>query len=192
MSSGPRCWDSNTQVRSAGENGVMQPQTDEQRGKRACALTARGSISKAMKGLVGGAAQGSADCRKNWSNSPHSHEARAMALIPPLQKVPRRRRLLGVVEGTKRQRSAMTGARPQHYRYRVAPARQTAHECFGANRLNGRNIRRPSSPSQEPVRGGACFGDSTFSQWKWVFDRTRLAGIVPISPQHVVDGSARN
>ena len=32
----------------------VQPQTDEQRGKRACA---RGSISKAMKGLVGGAAQ---------------------------------------------------------------------------------------------------------------------------------------
>ena len=47
---------------------VMQPQTDEQRGKRACAMTARGSIiSKAMKGLVGGAAQGSADCRKNWT-----------------------------------------------------------------------------------------------------------------------------
>ena len=31
-----------------------QPQTEEQRGKRACAFTARGSISKAMKGLVGG------------------------------------------------------------------------------------------------------------------------------------------
>ena len=47
----------------------MQPQTDEQRGKRACALTARGSISKAMKGLVGGAAEGSADCRKNWTTA---------------------------------------------------------------------------------------------------------------------------
>ena len=42
-----------------------QPQTDEQRGKRSCALTARQSISKAMKGLVGGSAQGSADCRRN-------------------------------------------------------------------------------------------------------------------------------
>ena len=30
----------------------MQLQTDEQRGKGACALTARGSISKVMKGLV--------------------------------------------------------------------------------------------------------------------------------------------
>ena len=37
---------------------VVQPQTDEQRGKRASALTAQGSISKAMKGLVRGAAQG--------------------------------------------------------------------------------------------------------------------------------------
>ena len=43
---------------------IVQP---PQRGKKACALTARGSISKAMKGLVGGAAQGSADCRKNWT-----------------------------------------------------------------------------------------------------------------------------
>ena len=53
---------------------VMQSQTDEQRGKRACALTARGSISKAMKGLVGGAAQGTADCRKNWTSVPDSTE----------------------------------------------------------------------------------------------------------------------
>ena len=45
----------------------VQPQTDEQRGKRACALTARGSTSKVVKGLVGGAAQGSADCRRNWT-----------------------------------------------------------------------------------------------------------------------------
>ena len=44
---------------------TMQPQTDEH-GKRACALTTTGSISKAMKGIVGGAAQGSADCWKNW------------------------------------------------------------------------------------------------------------------------------
>ena len=56
-----RYWDSNTQARFAGEKRVLQPQTDEQRGKRVCALTARGSISKVMKGLVGGAAQGSAD-----------------------------------------------------------------------------------------------------------------------------------
>ena len=43
------------------EKRVMQPQTDEQRRKRACALTVGGSISKAMKGLVGGAAETSMD-----------------------------------------------------------------------------------------------------------------------------------
>ena len=47
----------------------MQPHADEQRGIRACALTARGSTSKAMKALVGGAAQGSPDCRKNWTTA---------------------------------------------------------------------------------------------------------------------------
>ena len=48
---------------------VTQPQTDEQRGKRGCALKVLGSTSKAMKGLVGGAAQGSADCRMNWTTA---------------------------------------------------------------------------------------------------------------------------
>ena len=54
----------------------MQPQTDEERGRRACAMTARGSISKAMQGLMGGAAQGLADCRKNWNHSPDPVELR--------------------------------------------------------------------------------------------------------------------
>ena len=45
--------------------GKPQPQTHEQRGRRACVLTARGSISKATKGLVGGAA----DCRRNWTTA---------------------------------------------------------------------------------------------------------------------------
>ena len=37
--------------------------------KRACALTASGSISKAVHGLVGGVAKGSAECRKNWTTA---------------------------------------------------------------------------------------------------------------------------
>ena len=49
---------------------------------------------------VGGAAQGSADCRQNWSTAPDPTELRATELIPPVQKVPRRRGQLGVVEGT--------------------------------------------------------------------------------------------
>ena len=47
----------------------MRPQTEELRRKRACALTARGSISKAMKGLVEGAAAGTAEHRKQWTAS---------------------------------------------------------------------------------------------------------------------------
>ena len=49
-----------------------QPQTDEQRGRRACAQTARGSISKAMKGLVSGAAQGRLS--QELDHSPHPTE----------------------------------------------------------------------------------------------------------------------
>ena len=47
----------------------MQPQTKEQRGKRACALTAGGSISKAMKGLVRRALSGSAECGRLWTTA---------------------------------------------------------------------------------------------------------------------------
>ena len=49
--------------------GQQQPQTEEQRGKRACALAARASISKAVKGLVGGPAAGSAEHRKHWTTA---------------------------------------------------------------------------------------------------------------------------
>ena len=47
----------------------MQAQSHEERGKRACTLTARGSILKAMTGLVSGAAQGPADGRRNWTTA---------------------------------------------------------------------------------------------------------------------------
>ena len=66
--------------------GKTQPQTDEQRGKRACALIARGSISKAMKGLVGVAAQCSADCPRNWTTDLIPRRE----LIPPEWSVLRR------------------------------------------------------------------------------------------------------
>ena len=100
----------------------VQPQTDEQRGKRPCALTARGSISKAMKGLVGGAAQGSADCRRNWTT----------ALIPrssgigthPTAECAEAADCLGrwkAQNGTGHDE----GARPEQNRYRFAATRQT-------------------------------------------------------------------
>ena len=48
---------------------TVQPQTDEQRGKTARALTTTGSISKAMERLVGEGAAGSAECRKHWTTA---------------------------------------------------------------------------------------------------------------------------
>ena len=72
----------------------VQLQKDEQRGKRACALTAcrdwwaaphRALLTVAEHGLL-----------------PSSHGARALELIPPVRRAPRRRELLGVEEGTKR------------------------------------------------------------------------------------------
>ena len=48
-----------------------------------------------MKGLVGEAAQGSADCRKNWTT------ALIQRLVTPTRNVPRHRVLLGKEAGTK-------------------------------------------------------------------------------------------
>ena len=105
----------------------MQPQTDEQRGRRACALTARGSISKAVKGPVGGAAQGSADCRKIldlsldsvelvlW-NSSHSRECAEAGRV---------------AWGGGRHKAAHAAMRAKsrcENRFCVAPACQTKHQ----------------------------------------------------------------
>ena len=80
----------------------VQPQTDEQRGKRACALTAQRSISKALKGLVGGLCWLSQklDC------SPHPTE-RVYWAFHPVQSVPMRRELLGSAGRYKAARSGM-------------------------------------------------------------------------------------
>ena len=78
----------------------VQPQTDEQREKRSRAMTARGSISKAMKGLVGGAVQGSAAGLQHSSRG-----VRALKLIPPAQSAPRRLESPGV-EGDTNSRGA--------------------------------------------------------------------------------------
>ena len=53
----------------------MQPQTEEQRGERACALTAKGSISRAMKGLVSG-----------WSSSGARQKVEALDCSPDSSK----------------------------------------------------------------------------------------------------------
>ena len=52
------------------EKTTTRPQTEEQRGKRACLCPhGQGSISKVMKGLVGGAAAGTAERRKQWTTA---------------------------------------------------------------------------------------------------------------------------
>ena len=51
------------------EGKMMQPQTEEQRGKQACALSARGAISKVMQGTRGGAAASTAEHRKQWTTA---------------------------------------------------------------------------------------------------------------------------
>ena len=53
---------------TASQNSKEGAATDRRTaGNRACALTAPRSISNAMKGLVGGAAQGSTGCRRDWT-----------------------------------------------------------------------------------------------------------------------------
>ena len=106
----------------------MQPQTDEQRGKRACALTAWGSISKAMKGLVGRASQGSADCRRSWTNSDQHTELGQWHSSHHCGECrgDEDRLVWWKVQGSVERNG---GAKPQQNRYRVAPARQIgAHE----------------------------------------------------------------
>ena len=78
----------------------MQLQTDEQREKRACFLTAGGSISKAVWALL---------IVGETGLQPSSHGDRALGLIRLPRKVSRRRGLLGVVEGTREQGRSRTG-----------------------------------------------------------------------------------
>ena len=54
-------------VQETKEKKTSQSQTEEHRCKRACPLTARWSISKAMKGLVANPAAGTAEQRKHWT-----------------------------------------------------------------------------------------------------------------------------
>ena len=116
----------------------VQSQTYEHRGKRACALTARGSISKAMKGLDYSSHPTELG---HWNLSRQCGGRRGGACLGRWK----------VQAGSK----CDEGAGPNQDRYRFAATRQTG---------NGRNTWLPSSPSQEPARGDACFGSSKFSQ----------------------------
>ena len=80
------------------EKKTVQRQTEEQRGKRACARTARGSIGRATTGLVGGAATGSAECRKHWTTA---LVPRAKVHIPPTRSKLKRHKQLGAEADTR-------------------------------------------------------------------------------------------
>ena len=150
-------WSSNIQARSAEKKRIMQPQTDEQRGKRAYAFTATGSFSKAVKGLVGRATQGSVDCRKNWTTA-LIPRALALALTLPMQNVTRQRVVLWGGDRYKAARSAMREQGRSKTCIASLPHVQLA--CS----VNVMNIWTQSSPSLVPGRGGVCFEALTFSR----------------------------
>ena len=102
-----------------------QPQTDEQRGKRACALTAWGSISKAMKGLVGGVAQGSEDCRRN-STTTLIPRSSGIGTHPTSAKV--RRGGANRLEWRAQKRDEGAGTEQNRHRV-VAPCETVDNEC---------------------------------------------------------------
>ena len=115
-------WVSRTPGRCAEQ---QERHSRKQRGKRACAMTARGSISKAIKGLVGGAAQGSSDCRRNRTTQPSSLGDRALALIPPVRSVPRQHELPGPAENSKigTERDEETRTKQNRHRF-IAPRQE--------------------------------------------------------------------
>ena len=128
------------------EKKTLRPQTAEQRGKRACALTARGSIRKALKGLVGGAAAGSAEHRLLWTTALISG-APGEVRTPQAQNGLQQREQPGVEADTREARNALkeqgrskTGIESLGH-VKLAPLRATGP-------LSDMNIWMPSLPSQ--------------------------------------------
>ena len=115
----------------------QQPQTDEQRGKRACALTTRGSVSKAMKSLVGGSSARLSRLPETPDRLSHSTKRRGRyAHHPRGKKKPSDTTGLGLRAGTKQREQG-----PHQIWHRVSPAREAcAHECTGTD---GRSARAP-------------------------------------------------
>ena len=131
---------------ATGEENFLRPQTAEQRGKRACALTARGSISKALKGLVGGAAAGSAEHRMHWTTALISG-APGEVRTPQAQNGLQQREQPGVEADTREARNALkeqgrskTGIESLGH-VKLAPMRAPGP-------LSDMNIWMPSLPSQ--------------------------------------------
>ena len=144
-------WDTRQTTR---EKQTVQPQTEEQFGKRACVVTARGSISKATKGLVSGAAAGSAECRKRWTTAliPGSSGASSS----DTSSLGRRQ----IPDNPQR----CEGTRTQQNRNRFAPTCQTGTCECQVLQANDKNIWMPSLPSQVQDRKEDSSESSTSSQ----------------------------
>ena len=157
----------------------------EQREQRACALTARGSISKAVKGLVGGAAQGSADCRKNWTTALILRSSRN-GTHPTSAECAKAARIAWRGGSYKAARSAMR----EQGRFRTGIA------SLPHVKLSPISAPGPTGEQQEHLDaivsfagGDACFEDSTFSR---LSGDGRVARRVPIFAQHAIDVSEEN
>ena len=125
------------------------------------ALTVLGRISKSMKGLVGGAAQGSADCRRNWTTAliPRSS---GIGTHPTSKECAEAARTAWGGGRYKLARSAMRdGAKQASLRWPTSHCRQ----CVLLVLLeNCKNTWTPVSPSHKLVRGGASTGALTSSR----------------------------
>ena len=146
---------------------TVQPQTDEQCGRRACALTATESISGAVKGLVGGAAQGSADCRKNWTTALNLRSSGSGTRPTSTERAEAAR----VAWGGGRHKAAR-GARREQGRSKTG---------IQAQQVSDNNIWIQSFPLWEPDSGGDCFGGLDT-----VGDR-RPARRMSMPAQHAID-----
>ena len=137
---------------------AAQPQTDEQRGKRACALTARGSITKAMKGLVWWRRAGLCGLPQELDDSPHPAEFWLGNSFSPVRTAPEN----GPIQtGAKRDEGARLTQKQVLRRSSTSNCRQRVLLVLLAD---GRNTWAPSSPSQELGRRDACSGVLTFSR----------------------------
>ena len=141
------------------QHRATQPQTDEQRGKRACALTATGSISKAVKGLVGGAGQRFHRLSKKLDCSPDSTDLGQRNSSHQCRVCQGGAGCLGLWK--------VLGSARCHGRARRISIASLPHVHLSP-------IGTPSSPSQGPDRGGACFEDLTFFTIKWAQHAARV------------------
>ena len=121
-----------------------------------------------MKGLVGGASQGSADCLRNWTTAPA--RLAGMGTHPTCVECAEAARIAwggGRYKLARKQGRSKTG---------IASLPHVKLSPMSAPRptVDGRNTWMPSSPSQELARGGPCSGVLTFSRTSGARETCRM------------------